>query len=84
MTHSGFSEPDEMGAVRWELSIQRTIRVDISTDKAVHLAAGQSVEAAADRLVSSLPLADEPVVVISPAWWPRLPYLRMRILMTIE
>jgi len=84
MTHSGFSEPDEEGAVSWELSIQRTIRVDIITDEAVHLAAGQSVEAAADRLAGNLPLADEPVVVISPAWWPRLPYLRMRILMTIE
>ena len=84
MQHSRFSAPDDEGAVRWELSIQRTVRAEITPGEAVQLAAGQSQDAAVYQLASSLPLADAPRIEISPAWWPRLPYLTLRIFVTIE
>ena len=84
LQHSGFSEPDEEDTVSWELSAERRVRADISTEEAVHLAAGHSLDDAAERLAGSLPLAEAPLIELNPAWWPRLPYLTLRILVTIE
>ena len=84
LKHSGFSEPDKEGSVSWELRATRIIREDISATEVMHLAAGQSPAAAVNRLAGSLPLAEAPLIELNPAWWPRLPYLTLRILVTIE
>jgi hypothetical protein len=79
LRHTGFSGPDAQGAVTWELSAQRRVNPDISADEAIQLAVGQSARTAARLLGSSLPLAGDPQIELSPAWWPRLPYLPFRI-----
>jgi hypothetical protein len=79
LRHTGFSEPDEQGAVTWTLNAQRSVHADISADEAIQMTVGQPTGTAAKLLASSLPLAGDPRIELSPSWWPRLPYLPFRI-----
>jgi len=69
----------EDGFAHWSIYAQRKLRAEIPEALAVNLAYGQTVAEASHRLVDSLPLAGAPQIDLSPAWWPRLPFLPLRV-----
>ena len=69
----------EDGNAHWTLRAQRKLQADIVTNQAINLIIGLSVLQSIDRLDRSLPLAAEAQIMLAPEWWPRLPFLPMRI-----
>jgi hypothetical protein len=67
------------GNAHWTLRAQRNLQAEIITEQASNLITGLSVPQAIDRLNGSLPLATEAQIKLAPDWWPRLPFLPMRI-----
>jgi hypothetical protein len=67
------------GNAHWTLRAQRNLQAEIITEQASNLITGLSVPQAIDRLNGSLPLATEAQIILAPDWWPRLPFLPMRI-----
>jgi|GEM_PF-117141 len=74
---------DDEGAAHWNIQASRAIQSEISTSQAVNLALGLSISQAAQSMAAELPLGAPPQVSVSPAWWPRLPFLPLRIQVTI-
>lgn len=74
---------DEKGAVTWELQAQQQLQAAISPSQVNSLVLGQALPQAKQRLETELRLADQPQVNLFPAWWPRLPFLAMRIQLTV-
>lgn len=74
---------DEQGIARWDIQASRTILADIPTAQVVNLALGQPVALAAQNMAAELPLDTPPQISVSPSWWPRLPFLPLRIQVTI-
>lgn len=64
---------------RWQLRARRTIRAQISDAVVVNLLLGQSPARVQQHLSDFLPLAAAPRLILTPAWWPRLPLLPFRI-----
>jgi len=69
----------EDGFAHWSIYAQRKLRAEIPEALAVNLAYGQTVAEATHRLTDSLPLAGAPQIDLTPSWWPRLPFLPMRV-----
>ena len=69
----------EEGIAHWTISIQRKLQTVIAIEQAINLTRGLSANQAIDRLNNRFPLAAEPQIILSPAWWPRLPLIPMRI-----
>ncbi len=63
----------------WTVNASRKILADIPTDLTVESIKGASVNQANARLSESLPLAGQAQIMLVPSWWPRLPFLAMRI-----
>jgi hypothetical protein len=70
---------EEDGSAVWELVAQRSIQKNFSKNQIVQTILGLAPGAAKDRLASSLQLASEPHISLTPAWWPRLPLVPFRI-----
>jgi hypothetical protein len=64
---------------RWQLSAQRTLYADIPPAQTANLILGYPPAQAIARLRAAWPLSTDPVINLSPAWWPRLPILPFRI-----
>ncbi|MBN2149256.1 MAG: baseplate J/gp47 family protein [Anaerolineales bacterium] len=71
------------GSASWVIQATRTTRADIPGSLVVNLVLGQPTQNARDRLETDLPLAAAPQIDLNPAWWPRLPFLPLRIQVTI-
>ena len=73
---------DDAGAAHFELNIERKLvrRLDLSHANA--LVRGHSPEAAARALQNGLELAGPPVIKLTPAWWPWLPLVPFRVIMS--
>jgi hypothetical protein len=69
----------EDGITHWTIFAQRKLRAEIPENLAINLASGQTTIEAAKRLAAELPLAGNPQIDLIPSWWPRLPFLSMRI-----
>jgi hypothetical protein len=67
------------GVARWKLVAHRQIQAQINPSQSVRLILGLPPGEASQRLSQTLPLAGEPEIRLSPAWWPRLPILPARI-----
>lgn len=63
----------------WQITARRSLQARLSKEKAVSLALGQPPQRAIQRLAGSLPLAKPPEISIDPSWWPRLPFIPLRI-----
>jgi hypothetical protein len=61
------------------MTARRSLQARLSKEKAVSLALGQPPQQAIQRLAGSLPLAKPPEISIDPGWWPRLPFIPLRI-----
>jgi len=64
--------------MHWTIQAERQVIARLSEDEIISLVRGQNPMQAAQRL-SVLPLAAPPAFLVTPAWWPRLPLLPMRI-----
>jgi hypothetical protein len=74
---------DEQGLAHWDIQASRTLLADIPAAQVVNLALGQPVSLATQSMAAELLLDAPPQVSISPSWWPRLPFLPLRIQVTI-
>lgn len=69
---------DEQGVASWRIQAERQIRARILESQAINQSLGLTPDIARDILSTTLPLMDEPLIKISPSWWPRLPILPFR------
>jgi len=66
-------------AAEWSLRASRQVQAVLPEPQAVQLALGLDPKSAEVRLAASLDLQDAPVIRLVPSWWPRLPYIPLRI-----
>jgi len=69
----------EDGNAHWTLQVERFVQNDIPANEVIDLVKGLSVPQAIELLQNSLPLEEQAQITLTPHWWPRLPYLPMRI-----
>ena len=69
----------EEGNAYWTINAQRDIQADIVSNQIVNQISGKTTPQAIGQLNDSLPLANEARIILAPKWWPRLPFLPMRI-----
>ncbi|MEW6094160.1 MAG: baseplate J/gp47 family protein [Chloroflexota bacterium] len=67
------------GMAEWEMSLERPLRAQVDAASAALLVSGLEPETAVSRLEESLPLTASPYIAVTPAWWPRLPFIPFRI-----
>ncbi len=73
---------DADGVASFELQLGRTIAADIDLSRASALVRGRPESMAASLLRADLPLAKPPVVKMTPYWWPWMPLIPFRTLVT--
>jgi hypothetical protein len=83
---SPYSQPSSLGQGRygWSILATRRLRANISTERAVQLVVGKSKAQASAQLASTLPINLPAQIDLSPSWWPRMPFLGMRIELSTE
>lgn len=59
------------------------VAAEIPGGRVQELARGQPVEEAQAALMERLPLAATPAIEVTPSWWPRMPYLPLRIFVRV-
>jgi hypothetical protein len=69
---------------RWQIQAQRKITAQMRANQVINLVLGVSPAQANERLVDNLSLSSPPVILLTPAWWPRLPILPFRIQVELE
>jgi hypothetical protein len=78
---ANISQPqvDRDQTAHWQITARRNLQAHLSKEKAVSLALGLPPQQAIQRLADTLPLASPPQISIDPGWWPRLPFIPLRI-----
>ena len=66
------------GAARWRIRVSRVIQAHFSGPKVAEVIRGLTLPEATHRLSDRM-LAEPPRIALSPAWWPRLPWVTFRI-----
>ncbi len=77
-------ESDEQGGMQWEIRARRQMQSNILVSQAINQSLGLSPELAARTLKNTLPVQGEPVILVTPGWWPRLPVLPFRFEVSIQ
>jgi len=72
-------ELGEDGNASWRIIAQREIQADIINDQVGKIISGLATPQAIHRLNDALPLENEVKIIMAPSWWPRLPFIPMRI-----
>ncbi len=67
---------------QWTLAARWTIQAQLSPAKAISLSLGLPPSEALQRLEAALPLASDPRIEMLPNWWPRLPFIPLRIIVS--
>ncbi|HEX8992793.1 MAG TPA: baseplate J/gp47 family protein [Anaerolineales bacterium] len=73
---------DPTGAALFQLQLGRKIAADIDLSQASALVRGRPEPMAAALLRADLPLAKPPVVRMTPSWWPWMPLIPFRTVVT--
>jgi hypothetical protein len=68
----------------WKIRARRELRAVIQESEAVSLSLGISPDLAAKKLAAELPITSQPRIQLNPSWWPRLPILPFRYIITIQ
>ena len=68
----------------WKMHAYRKILALAPAAQAIRLVMGYDPEAASQKLQDDLALEQPPRIKLTPAWWPRLPFLPFRIEVEIE
>jgi hypothetical protein len=63
----------------WTVTASRKLLADIPLSQTIESIKGATAPEAVERLSESLPLAEQAQIKLIPSWWPRLPFLAMRI-----
>jgi hypothetical protein len=71
--------PGEDGTAHWTIHASRKLQVDIPGNHIIDNITGLTVAQAVERLSTSFPLEDQTKILVSPDWWPRLPFVPMRM-----
>lgn len=83
MTYSNLTEPvwdSTADVARFQLQAKRSIRAMVPDSQVTRLVMGLPTAEAVQELEANLPLDGQPQIMLSPSWWPCLPYLPFRIL----
>lgn len=67
------------GTIHLLVNASRLLQADISPGQLSGMLRGLSVAQAQEQLSAQAPLADQASINLVPAWWPRLPFIPMRI-----
>jgi hypothetical protein len=79
---SGIPVTDASGTTRWQFQAGRLLQARINPMEAAQLIRGRRPAAAAQRLSTILKLAKSPKITLTPAWWPWLPLVPFRIVVS--
>ena len=74
----------EDGSVRWTMRVERRIVQQVNSAQVTRLIQGRSLKSAQALLDENLPLANSPVITLSPSWWQWIPILPFRIEVVTE
>lgn len=77
------SESAEEGAIRVVAMANGVVAAELNGNLVRTLIRGQPLDEAGSILLDRLPLAADPVIEVSPSWWPRVPYLPLRIFVRV-
>jgi hypothetical protein len=72
------------GSVRWSMRVERRIVQRVNSAQVTSLIQGRGVRAAQSLLDETLPLANAPVITVSPSWWQWIPIVPFRIAVVTE
>ena len=75
---------NEQGEITWQIHARRLLQAEIPAAEAIALLIGKPITEASQSLHLELPLAEAPIIQITPAWWPRLPLAAFRIQVSPE
>lgn len=67
------------GKVYWTIRASRKLSAMITTQQVPEMVRGNTISQSMVRLSSSLPLEEQASIKLIPSWWPRMPFLTMRI-----
>lgn len=73
---------DSSGVTHWQVQAQRLVQATLDPLEATQLIQGRSRGEAGRRLAGSFRLAGAPVIELVPAWWPWLPVVPFRIVVS--
>lgn len=76
-------EPINEEEIRITAASHGIVAAEIPGSRVQELARGQPVEEAEAALMERLPLAATPAIEVTPSWWPRMPYLPLRIFVRV-
>ena len=74
----------EDGSVRWTMRVERRIVQEVNPAQVTQMIQGRSLRSAQSLLNENLPLANAPVITLSPSWWQWIPILPFRISVVTE
>jgi hypothetical protein len=69
----------EDGAYLYKITAKRKLEANIPANQVLGKITGLTTAAAEDHLSATLPLANQADIKLIPSWWPRLPFIVMRI-----
>jgi hypothetical protein len=72
-------EMNEDGRTHWKVQVTRSLTAEIPTGQMADSIRGATVQQAAERISMDVPLEEAAKIILTPGWWPRLPFLAMRI-----
>lgn len=75
---------DAADTASWKLIARRSLRANISVERAVAAVLGKPPEQATASLEAVTALENTPVITLWPYWWPRLPLAPFRIVVVSE
>ncbi len=74
----------EDGSVQWSIQAERTLEAVVNKDQVQAQISGLSRQDAIRNLRRGLNLASNPEIIVNPGWWPRLPFLPLRISIAVQ
>ena len=84
INHLSSPERSDDATYQWRMKAERKTEAQVMDEQATQLTIGLSPLQASQRLVEALPLAKPPTILMSPSWWPRMPFLPFRISIVSE
>ncbi len=75
---------DAQGVTRWQMQAERRLFRSVDTAQVLRLALGRSPEEARAAIAKVQPFANPPEVRLTPAWWPWLPLIPLRVQVVIQ
>lgn len=72
------------GHAHWKIHLERKFQPNPDSQTIARSVTGLQIDQARYNLTNSLNLESEPIIQLTPYWWPRLPYLPFRIVISSQ